>query len=85
VITQTSVAGQLRVIMTEQTSLKTKIGKNVFIGSDTQFIAPVSIGDNSLIAAGTTVTKNVPADSLVISRVNQTVKKGWVKKRKGKK
>ncbi len=47
---------------------KTIIGKNVFVGSDTQFVAPVVIEDEVLIAAGTTVTKDVKKGSLVISR-----------------
>jgi len=59
----------------------TKIGKGVFIGSDVQFIAPVQVGEGALIAAGTTVTKDVPAGALAISRVPQENKKGWAKKR----
>jgi bifunctional UDP-N-acetylglucosamine pyrophosphorylase/glucosamine-1-phosphate N-acetyltransferase len=47
---------------------KTKIGKNVFIGSDTQLVAPVTIEDNVMIAAGTTVTKDVNEGALAISR-----------------
>ncbi len=50
---------------------KTYIGKNVFIGSDTQLVAPVKVGDYTLIAAGTTVTKDVGENSLVHSRVKQ--------------
>jgi len=50
---------------------KTKIGKNVFVGSDTQLVAPVTIEDNVIIAAGTTVTKNVQEGSLAISRTPQ--------------
>ncbi len=50
---------------------KTKIGKNVFVGSDTQLVAPVTIEDNVIIAAGTTVTKNVKEGSLAISRTPQ--------------
>jgi bifunctional UDP-N-acetylglucosamine pyrophosphorylase/glucosamine-1-phosphate N-acetyltransferase len=46
----------------------TRIGKNVFIGSDTQLVAPVTIEDDVIIAAGTTVTKDVPKGSLAISR-----------------
>lgn len=46
----------------------TKIGKNVFIGSDTQFVAPVNVEDNVIIAAGTTVTKNLKSGSLAITR-----------------
>ena len=47
---------------------KTKIGKNVFVGSDTQLIAPVVIEDDVIIAAGSTVNKNVPKGNLAISR-----------------
>lgn len=64
---------------------KTVIGDNVFIGSDVQLVAPVTVGQNSLVAAGTTVTRDVPPDSLAISRVPQTNKEGWRLKQKGKK
>jgi len=50
---------------------KTVIGKNVFIGSDSQLVAPVTLEDNTMVAAGTTVTENVPADALAISRTAQ--------------
>ncbi len=50
---------------------KTIIGKNVFIGSDTQLVAPVKVGDYTLIAAGTTVTKDVGENYLVHSRTKQ--------------
>ena len=61
---------------------RTLIGDDVFIGSDVQLVAPVSVGRNSLVAAGTTVTTNVPPDSLALSRVPQLNKEGWrLKKR----
>ncbi len=47
---------------------KTTIGKNVFVGSDTQIVAPVTISDNVIIGAGTTVTKDIKKGSLAISR-----------------
>jgi len=47
---------------------KTKIGKNVFVGSDTQLIAPITIEDDVIIAAGTTLTKDIKKGSLAISR-----------------
>ncbi len=47
---------------------KTTIGKNVFVGSDTQFVAPVTIEDDVIIASGTTVTKDVKKGSLAINR-----------------
>lgn len=61
---------------------RTVIGKNVFLGSDTQLIAPVTIGEGSVVAAGTTVTQNVPADSLAIARVPQINRVGWAAKRR---
>ncbi|STQ86758.1 bifunctional UDP-N-acetylglucosamine diphosphorylase/glucosamine-1-phosphate N-acetyltransferase GlmU [Helicobacter muridarum] len=50
---------------------QTIIGKNVFVGSDCQLVAPIEIEDNVLIAAGSTVTKNVKLGSLVIARQKQ--------------
>ncbi len=50
---------------------KTIIGDGAFIGSDVQLVAPVTVGANSLVAAGTTVTAEVPENSLAISRVRQ--------------
>lgn len=61
---------------------RTVIGDNVFVGSDVQLVAPVTVGSNSLIAAGTTVTMDVPPDSLAIARIPQVNKVGW-KLRKG--
>jgi len=56
---------------------QTVIEDDVFVGSDVQLVAPVKIGRNSLIAAGTTVTKDVPPDSLAIARTPQVNKEGW--------
>ena len=56
---------------------KTVIEDGVFVGSDTQLIAPVTLGRNCLIGAGSTITKDVPADSLALSRSPQKVIKGW--------
>ncbi|MBI1910287.1 MAG: bifunctional UDP-N-acetylglucosamine diphosphorylase/glucosamine-1-phosphate N-acetyltransferase GlmU [Deltaproteobacteria bacterium] len=61
---------------------KTILADGVFVGSDTQFVAPVKIGKGGWIGAGTTVTKNVPAGSLAISRVEQNNILNWKKKRK---
>jgi bifunctional UDP-N-acetylglucosamine pyrophosphorylase/glucosamine-1-phosphate N-acetyltransferase len=61
---------------------RTVIGDDVFIGSDVQLVAPVTVGRNSLVAAGTTVTVDVPPDSLAISRVPQVNKEGWRLKKK---
>ena len=59
------------------TKHKTTIGENVFIGSDTQIIAPINIESNSIIAAGTTVTMDVKSGDLAISRVEQENMKGF--------
>ena len=56
---------------------KTIVEDDVFVGSDCQFIAPVTIGRNSLIAAGSTITMDVPPDSLALSRTEQTNVDGW--------
>jgi bifunctional UDP-N-acetylglucosamine pyrophosphorylase/glucosamine-1-phosphate N-acetyltransferase len=56
---------------------KTKIGKNVFVGSDSQLVAPVTIEDNSMIGAGSTITDNVPSGALAISRVKQKIVNGF--------
>jgi len=56
---------------------RTVIGDNVFIGSDSQLVAPVEIADGATIAAGTTVTKNAPAEQLTISRAKQVTITGW--------
>jgi len=59
---------------------KTVIGDRVFVGSDTQFIAPVTVESDSIIASGTTVTKTVPTGALALSRTPQVNKEGYAKK-----
>lgn len=59
---------------------RTTIGSDVFVGCNTNFVPPVSIGDGAYIAAGTTVTQDVPEDGMVIGRVRQQVKEGWAAK-----
>jgi bifunctional UDP-N-acetylglucosamine pyrophosphorylase/glucosamine-1-phosphate N-acetyltransferase len=56
---------------------QTTIGDDVFVGSDTQFVAPVTIGRGSLIGAGSTITKDVPEDALAITRAEQKNVAGW--------
>ncbi|MBX2683182.1 bifunctional UDP-N-acetylglucosamine diphosphorylase/glucosamine-1-phosphate N-acetyltransferase GlmU [Campylobacter lari] len=56
---------------------KTKIGKNVFVGSDTQFIAPVNIEDEVIIAAGSCVNKDVKKGSLFINRAKEEIIKDY--------
>jgi bifunctional UDP-N-acetylglucosamine pyrophosphorylase/glucosamine-1-phosphate N-acetyltransferase len=59
----------------------TRINDNVFIGSDSQFVAPVEIGKGAYIGAGSTITKNVPPMSLSVSRVRQINIENWAAKR----
>ncbi|HEY5764922.1 MAG TPA: bifunctional UDP-N-acetylglucosamine diphosphorylase/glucosamine-1-phosphate N-acetyltransferase GlmU [Candidatus Deferrimicrobiaceae bacterium] len=60
---------------------RTVIGDGVFVGSDTQFVAPVTIGKGALIGAGATITKDVPPFALALSRAEQKVIEGWVIRR----
>ena len=60
----------------------TTIGNNVFIGSDSALVAPVKIGDGAYVAAGSTITENVPADGLGIARGRQVNKPGWASKKR---
>ncbi|QSQ19839.1 bifunctional UDP-N-acetylglucosamine diphosphorylase/glucosamine-1-phosphate N-acetyltransferase GlmU [Pyxidicoccus parkwayensis] len=62
----------------------TELGDGVFIGSDTQLVAPVKVGDGAYVGAGTTVTKNVPPGSLAVSRTPQVTKEGWVAAKKAR-
>ena len=62
----------------------TRIGKNAFIGSDSQLVAPVTIGDGAYVATGTTVTRDVPADALAIGRVKQENKEGYASRLRGR-
>ncbi len=60
----------------------TKIGKRVFVGSDTALVAPVRVGDGAYIGAGSVITKNVPPDALGLARGQQVNKLGWAKTRR---
>lgn len=56
---------------------RTVIEDDVFIGSDTQLVAPVTVGRGATLGAGTTLTRDAPPDTLTISRVQQTSIRGW--------
>ena len=60
---------------------RTVIGDNVFIGSDTMMVAPVTIGDGALVGASSCVTKDVPADALALERSEQRIVEGYAAKR----
>ncbi|MBI4481950.1 MAG: bifunctional UDP-N-acetylglucosamine diphosphorylase/glucosamine-1-phosphate N-acetyltransferase GlmU [Acidobacteria bacterium] len=61
---------------------QTIIEDEVFIGSDSQLVAPVRIGRGAYVAAGSTVTEDVPPNALAIARGRQVIKQDWVEKRK---
>jgi bifunctional UDP-N-acetylglucosamine pyrophosphorylase/glucosamine-1-phosphate N-acetyltransferase len=62
----------------------TTIEDGVFVGSDTQFVAPVKIGKGAFVGAGSTITADVPSHALAFSRVKQRNVEGWARKRKAK-
>jgi bifunctional UDP-N-acetylglucosamine pyrophosphorylase / glucosamine-1-phosphate N-acetyltransferase len=60
----------------------TTIGNKVFIGSDSTLVAPVRVGDGAYVAAGSTITDNLPGDALAIARGRQVNKPGWAAKKR---
>lgn len=64
---------------------KTSIGNNAFIGSNTNLVAPVTVGENAIVGAGSTVTKNVPDGALCIERAKQKVYPEWTTRKNKKK
>ena len=64
---------------------RTAIGDDAFIGCNTNLVAPVRVGDGAYTAAGSTITDDVPDDSLAIARPRQTVKKQWAARQTRKK
>lgn len=61
---------------------RTVIGDNCFIGCNTNLVSPVNVGDGAYIAAGSTITDDIPEDNLSIARARQVNKDGWKDKRK---
>ena len=59
-----------------------KINDGAFIGCNTNLVAPVEIGKKAYIAAGSTITEDVPSDALSVARARQTIKENWVKEKK---
>ena len=74
--------GSITVNYDGQKKSKTLIGNNVFVGCNSNLIAPINIDDNSYVAAGSTLTKDVPKDTLAIAREKQVNKEGYAKKYK---
>jgi len=63
---------------------ETVLEDGVFVGSDTQFVAPVRVGRNAYIGAGSTITEDVPSEALSLSRTPQKNIPGWVRKKRSK-
>lgn len=63
---------------------QTRIGKGVFVGSDSILVAPVSIEDGAYIGAASCITKNVPSDALAVGRAHQVTKEGWARARRAR-
>jgi bifunctional UDP-N-acetylglucosamine pyrophosphorylase/glucosamine-1-phosphate N-acetyltransferase len=59
---------------------RTAIGENVFVGSNTALVAPVSIGAGANVAAGSVITSDVPVDALAMSRAQLVLKEGWARR-----
>jgi len=75
-------AGTITCNYDGKNKFKTKIKDGVFIGSDSQLVAPVTVGKGAYVAAGTTITNNVPPGALAISRTQQLNLEGWTPKNK---
>jgi bifunctional UDP-N-acetylglucosamine pyrophosphorylase/glucosamine-1-phosphate N-acetyltransferase len=78
-------AGTITCNYDGQSKHTTVLGREVFIGSNTQLVAPVKLGSRAYVAAGTTVTDDVPAGALAIGRSRQRNLEGWTARRKGSK
>ena len=59
---------------------KTQIGAGAFIGSNSSLVAPVQIGDGAYVGSGSVITKDVPADSLALTRPEQVLREGWAER-----
>ena len=62
----------------------TRIGKDVFVGSDSTLVAPISVEDGAYIGAGSCITKDVPKGALAIGRSRQVTIEGWAEKRRNR-
>lgn len=64
---------------------RTEVGNDAFIGCNTNLVAPVKVGDGAYTAAGSTITKDVPAGALAVARERQKNIEGWVERKRPKK
>lgn len=80
---QTNIgAGTITCNYDGKSKFKTVIGNDVFIGSDTALVAPVSVGDGATIGAGSVITSDVPKDALALTRPQQVIKSDYIRKSK---
>jgi bifunctional UDP-N-acetylglucosamine pyrophosphorylase/glucosamine-1-phosphate N-acetyltransferase len=75
-------AGTITCNYDGRTKSVTKIGKDVFVGSNATLVAPVEIGDGAYLAAGSVITDDVPADALALGRARQVIKENWARERR---
>ncbi len=61
---------------------RTTIGARAFVGSNSTLVAPVNVGDGAYVAAGSTITEDVPQDALALGRARQATKPGWARARR---
>lgn len=73
--------GTITVNYDGKTKFRTTVGNDAFIGCNTNLVAPVTVADGAYVAAGSTITKDVPADTLAVARARQKNIEGWVDKR----
>ncbi len=70
--------GSIFVNYDGKNKMRTQVGSDVFIGCNSNLVAPISIGDNTYIAAGSTLTDDVPSGAMAIARARQVIKTGWI-------
>jgi bifunctional UDP-N-acetylglucosamine pyrophosphorylase/glucosamine-1-phosphate N-acetyltransferase len=78
-------AGTITVNYDGERKHQTVIEDGAFVGSDSQLVAPVTVGKNAFVAAGSSITEDVPPDALALARARQVVKPGWVTSKRAKK
>lgn len=74
--------GTITVNYDGKQKFRTKIGDNVFVGCNSNLVAPVDVGDGAYVAAGSTITKDVPPNELAVARARQKNIPDWPDKRK---